>query len=153
MYREATTKPPEDVLWLALRQGSRSKCQKSKRGAVAFWQVQRPEFREYEPVYVFCNEPELPEGCTGTEWCRAHCSKICSHAEENLARKDIRGADVVHVKVQEGMVLKTSGPPSCASCARALLKAGAVAVWLFHEEGWRRYEINDFFRQSVENSK
>jgi hypothetical protein len=45
--------------------------------------------------------------------------------------------------------LVPSGGPSCAQCSKLALAAGIVGVWLYHENGWRRYGAGEFHRLSL----
>ena len=47
----------------------------------------------------------------------------------------------------------TSGPPSCITCSRTILIAGAAAIWLWHDDGWRRYEAAEFHALSLQHEK
>lgn len=42
-----------------------------------------------------------------------------------------------------------SGPPSCIECAKLMLSIGITAVWLLHENGWRRYPTEAFYRLTL----
>jgi len=73
---------------------------------------------------------------------------MCAGPVYRISGIDI-SCDLVHVKVVNGSLV-SSGPPSCAACSLTILDAGIRAVWLFHEDGWRRYEALDFHERSMD---
>lgn len=130
-----------------------SGCAKSQRGAVAF------DTWTDKIVGVGSNAPAVGE-CTGSDRCREICAKVCVHAEMAALRRVRFGhrrgrplkvgrksdsIDIVHAKVVGGELVPGGGP-SCWQCARDLRHDTRVsAVWLFHEDGWRRYPIAEFY--------
>lgn len=155
--------PPQDIIRRAFDAALASPCQKSRRGAVAFWATREAQPAEdrgrpgggdgyVQATQAFANEP-FEGTCTGGAGCRAYCAISCHHAEARLASSygtTLAGADVVHVKLgPDGILLMPSGPPSCADCAKQLHLARVEAVWLFHTTGWKRYPIVDFVRASI----
>lgn len=118
-----------------------SGCKKSQRGAVAF------DIHSLAIVGSGANTP--PAGwCTGSERCREVCPKLCIHAEMNALRRvrsPYREVDIVHAKIVDDELV-AGGGPSCWQCARDMRHDDRVrGVWLFHEEGWRRYTISEFY--------
>jgi hypothetical protein len=64
----------------------------------------------------------------------AHYEAVTEHGE---------GLEMLHVKVTEhGSV--PSGPPSCWQCSRHIVAAGIKYMWLFHDDGLRRYDALEF---------
>lgn len=138
-------RPPitfDDFVAIALEASTSSPCQKSKRGAVAF--------RDRELVALGWNHRPDGAACDGSERCRANCAREAVHAEQVLivSTADLDGADVIHVKSIDGRLVESPGP-KCVECSKLLTAAGAAAVWLYHLEGWRRYEIAEFHRLSL----
>lgn len=138
----------DDFVALALTAAGSSTC-RSKRGAVAF------SGREGEPRELvavgFNQKPD--DTCDGSERCKATCRREAIHAEQALLMSGVDLAlggsvEVIHVKANAG-ALAASGPPDCIECSKLLLFAGVVAVWLYHEDGWRRYPIAEFHRRSI----
>lgn len=136
--------PPAPVIAAAVAEANRSPCTKSKRGVVFF------SHDSITPGRIISRghnaQPE-PFGCDGSDACRAACNKLCEHAEAAALRKiDLHGAsgDLLHVKTVDGQLVP-SGGPSCWQCSRAILADRRVdGVWLFHEDGWRRYTPTEF---------
>ncbi len=57
--------------------------------------------------------------------------------------------DMIHAKVVDGELVP-SGGPSCWQCSKAILADGRIGgVWLFHNEGWRRYGATEFHRLTL----
>lgn len=145
------TGPPitfDDFVALAVEAAGSSTC-RSQRGAVAFSALEH-EARELVAV-GFNQQPSGP--CDGSERCKATCRREAVHAEEALILSGVDLAlggsvEVIHVKAIGG-VLVVSGDPDCIECAKLLLFAGVVAVWLYHFTGWRRYPIEEFHRLSI----
>jgi len=144
----------------AIAAATSSPCEKSKRG-VALWHPNTAA------LWTAHNAPAIGR-CDGSEACRAVCPRICVHAEQAVLLlagrangRGPKGAELLHVKVvpiasSTGIVdidcyaLAVSGPPSCVECSKLLLAAGVVGVWLFHDEGWRRYEAREFHERTLE---
>lgn len=114
----------------AVAEAARSPCAKSRRGAIV-----------YEPGTGIIrgrgfNGPPAPLACTGSEFCKVHCGKLCEHAEGRAVRdawhRDIgRRLDLVHVKTVAG-ALVAGGPPECWQCSRVILEVGFISrVWLY----------------------
>jgi hypothetical protein len=59
-----------------------------------------------------------------------------------------QGCDMLHVKTVDGELVP-SGGPSCVQCSKLALAAGIAGVWLFHEDGWRRYGAVEFHELSL----
>jgi deoxycytidylate deaminase len=134
------TLPPGAVIACAIATATFSPCDKSKRGVVIY------RSSDHVLVAAAFNSPPVPFVCTGSEACRAACSKVAVHAEQRAiieAGHACRGAYVVHAKVV-GDDLVPSGGPSCWQCSRLMLDAGIAGVWLYQESGWRLYNAVDF---------
>lgn len=129
---------------LAVRKANDSPCCKSKRGIVL---VSSSGIEA-----VACNAP--PEGfsCTGTDFCKKNCNKLCVHAEEAALLDHTGGGDLemIHVKTVNGELVP-SGNPSCWQCSRAIVHAGVKGMWLYHADGWKRYTANEFHRLTLQN--
>jgi deoxycytidylate deaminase len=136
--------PPDSVVLDAIRSSNLSPCQ-SKRGAVVFLG---------DTVFTSgCNHQVPPFTCDSSSACKAHCRRTAVHAEQvalNSTRQLVRGCDLLHVKTIYGRLVP-SGQPSCVECSKLAVLAGIAGVWLYHVEGWRRYDVLDFHRLSVEN--
>lgn len=138
----------DDFVRMALEAASESPC-RSQRGAVAFT---GNELEGYELVAVGFNTK--PDGtCDGSEQCKATCRREAVHAEQALLAGGVdlvSGGlvEVIHVK-RAGGRLAVSGAPDCVECSKLLMFAGVVAVWLYHDAGWRRYPIAEFHRLSI----
>lgn len=144
----------------AIAAATSSPCAKSKRG-VALWHPHTAA------LWVACNTPAVGR-CDGSEACRAACPRICIHAEQSVLLlagrangRGPKGAELLHVKVVptrsstgivdvDSFALTASGPPSCVECSKLLLAAGVAGVWLYHENGWRRYETLEFHERTLE---
>lgn len=137
-----------DALKVAIEAAIQSPCNKSKRG-VALW---HPAVRE--SIVVGFNHPPKGFVCDGSKACRAHCNKLCIHAEEDvllkIQTKDLSEYELVHVKVVDGEAV-ASGEPSCWQCSRKILDLEIQRVWLLHEDGLRPYTARVFHRMTLEN--
>ena len=139
-----------------------SPCQKSRRGA-ALWTPGAAR------CWTAFNAPAVGT-CDGSEACRASCRRICAHAEQvvllQAGRLHARGAELLHIKVVpctrvlperhelhavqvDTFEAAPSGPPSCAECSKLIVTAGVAGVWLFHEDGWKRYTAHDFHMRTL----
>lgn len=97
------------------------------------------------------NHPPGDRVCTDDAACWSACGQLCIHAEAQALRSArARGPfDVVHVKVRDDKLVPGGGP-SCSACARDLLDDGRTSgVWLFHDGGWKRYPIGEFYELSM----
>jgi len=143
--------PPQtfdDFVAIALEAASSSTC-RSQRGAVAFT---GSELEGRELVAVGFNQKPAGD-CDGSERCKATCRREAVHAEQAILLSGVDLAaggrvEVIHVK-RAGGRLAPSGPPDCIECAKLLRFAGVLAVWLYHEDGWRRYPIAEFHQRSI----
>lgn len=96
------------------------------------------------------NKPAVGR-CDGSEACRRDCGKICVHAEEGvilMAGRHAEGADVVHLKLVDGLPVP-SGDPSCHTCSRLMLRAGVARMWLLQSDGWRSWSALEFHRATL----
>jgi hypothetical protein len=167
------TAPPDFAIQAAIEQANRSPCAKSKRG-VAIWlhsedddRPHGPNFwgdEEFGPWQLRSRDTLLSVGfngqppgftCDGSDECRANCGTLAEHAEIRAirlmsigrCRADGRpwdGVEMLHVKTVDGQLVP-SGGPSCWQCSRTIAADERIsAMWLFHEEGWRRYAPTEF---------
>ena len=134
---------PIEALALATSIGAQSPCAKSKRGVVVF---QTGGAMPTQLIASGCNGPPGDFVCDGSDACRAVCGKIAVHAEDRAIRgagRFAEGADLLHVKVVDGVAVP-SGGPSCWQCSRTIVDAGIEGVWLLHADGLRRYTAAEF---------
>lgn len=136
-------KPPPHVVAQAVESSTCSPC-RSKRGVAIFG--------SYGGVIsTGCNYKPSAFACDGSEACKATCNAEAIHAEQQAllaAGRRADGADLLHVKTVDG-ALVPSGGPSCVQCSKLALVAGIQGVWLFHESGWKRYDVEEFHRLSL----
>jgi deoxycytidylate deaminase len=131
---------------LATEAANASMCDKSKRGVII---VDQAGF----VISSANNYPPRPFQCYRNQQCHEVCNKVSVHAEERAiltAIKPVAGAEVVHAKTVRGKLVP-SGPPSCWQCSRMIVEAEIGGVWLYHEDGWKRYDVNEFHRLTLEN--
>ena len=136
------TEPPARHVTRAVEMSMCSPC-RSKRGVAIF--------RGETPIASGYNFKPRGFDCDGTEACKSSCRDEAVHAEQFAllrAGRLAEGADMLHVKTVDG-ALVPSGGPSCVQCSKLALAAGIAGVWLFHEDGWRRYPIVEFHRRSL----
>lgn len=134
--------PPEAMIAAAIAASLNSPC-RSKRGVAIWW----PGFPT--PVAVGWND--LPAGgCDGSYECKATCARRAVHAEQRaiIAADRKLGTSMLHVKTTDG-VLVASGGPSCVECSKLILVTGVAWMWLYHADGWRRYDALEFHRLSL----
>jgi deoxycytidylate deaminase len=152
---------PSESRWLcegitqAVNAARRSTCSKDQRGA-AVWH------HTYGAMVAASNGPPAPCICDGSDACRAACGKVAVHAEERALLRYLqgggggglacRGMTVLHIRVVNGEPV-ASGPPSCVTCSRTLLAAGASNIWLWHDEGWKSYAADAFHFASLSHQK
>lgn len=115
----------------AILEARRSPCAKSQRGVVVF----HPRCGIFGRGH---NGPPPGFRCDGSESCRAHCNKLCVHAEmvalldasrDPLFKQVGHELELMHVKVVDGNPV-VSGDPSCWQCSREILSYGIRRVWL-----------------------
>jgi deoxycytidylate deaminase len=139
--RRLDAAPPPDIVAAAMRAAAHSPC-RSKRGAAAFT----------GNGLIATGFNYRPDGCPGTAKCKATCRLTAVHAEQDAILQAgpmaLHAAEMLHVKSVDG-VLVPSGGPSCVSCSKVILHANMAAVWLYHEDGWRRYQAHEFHRLSL----
>ena len=119
-----------------------STCQKDKRGAVVY--------KNGQVLSSAANGPVPPFICDG-KTCYRFCGLIAMHAERSaIVRaleqgKDLSGASILHVRVNEVGEVQTSGPLRCEDCtgymARVKRKVSLEDVVLKQAGGWTAYEI------------
>lgn len=138
--------PPNPFVVLAVEAALLSPCQ-SKRGVVIF-----------RGDYVISRGYNYkPRGfaCDGSDACKSTCRIEAVHAEQHAllqAGLAACGADLVHVKSVDGRLVP-SGDPSCVQCSKLILAVGIDGVWLFHEDGWQRYDAERFHRLSLRSNR
>lgn len=141
-HGDGNQEPPAHIVSFAVEISGWSPC-RSKRGSVIF----------SGDDIVAHGHNHKPQGfeCDGSEACKATCRIEAVHAEQRAllaAGVNARGAEMLHVKSVDGQLV-ASGGPSCVQCSKLALVSGITAMWLFHEDGWRRYETADWHRQSL----
>lgn len=135
--------PPLSAIHRAILESGFSVC-RSRRGAAIF---------EGDQV-IATGHNRKPEGfhCDGSLTCKATCGREAIHAEQDAILKvglhRVMGCEMLHVKTVDGELV-TSGPPSCVECSKLIVFANLSAMWLFHADGWRRYEAAEFHRLSM----
>lgn len=134
--------PPANVIAEAIEEAKLSPCQ-SKRGAAVF--------RGDTVDGTGHNHLVEPFTCDGSDACKRTCRAHAVHAEQAAmieARGYCYGSELLHVKVVDGELVP-SGGPTCSQCSKIAVEAGIAGVWLYHADGWRRYEATEFHRLSV----
>lgn len=140
--------PPAHIVELAVEVSGWSPCQ-SKRGVVIF-------DRENGNV-VSHGHNHKPKGfeCDGSDACKATCRIEAIHAEQDALmhapRMPTDTCDMLHVKTVDGKLVP-SDAPSCVQCSKLALAGGVKGFWLFHEDGWKRYDIAEFHRLSLRSA-
>lgn len=140
--KEPNQEPPRHIVRNAIEAAQLSPCQ-SRRGAVIF-----RGFNIYSRGYN-----HKPKGfeCDGSNGCKTTCRVEAVHAEQAalvFAPEPVQGSDMLHVKVVDGKLVP-SGPPSCVQCSKLAIAAGIKWFWLYHESGWKRYDMHEFHRLSL----
>jgi deoxycytidylate deaminase len=138
--------PPEDIIRLAMLESSWSPC-RSKRGVVIF----------SDGRVIAQGHNHKPRGfeCDGSATCKATCGVEALHAEQVAllaAGSQAHASEMVHVKTVNGRLVPSSGP-SCVQCSKLMRAAGIAWMWLYHEDGWRGYAMDEFHRLSVAASR
>lgn len=137
--------PMTRALEQAIHMANMSPCQ-SKRGAVVF--------NDEGLISSGYNDQVPPRKCDGSNLCKSTCRISAVHAEQfalMFAGVDAKGADILHVKTVDGKLVP-SGPPSCVECSKLIVGACIKNVWLFHEDGWKRYTAEEFHFKSLSKS-
>jgi hypothetical protein len=160
----------DEAVRAAILESTCSPC-RSKRGAAVFSMD-----RCLSSGYNF-----KPRGfdCDGTVECKATCSRQAIHAEMaalfRLPPTRLAGLEMLHVKTVDGArqlvvhqalavalhgfrefadgQLVPSPEPSCVECSKHALVLGIAGFWLYHADGWKRYEMSEFHRLSIENAR
>lgn len=125
-----------------------STCAKSKRGVI----LVSPDGADF--VWSI-NKPPKEFECSRDEWCRTNCNKVAVHAEERAiisAQCDLTGWEMFHAKhdYRDWYKIVPSGPPSCWQCSRMIVEAGIAGMWLYHEDGWKRYTAEEFHQLTLD---
>lgn len=139
----------QQALERAVNAGRMSPCSKSQRGVVV-WNREL-----FDILAIGYNHPPLPFFCDGSEACRASCREVCVHAEQHAllnAKQGVRGLDMLHVKVVDGVAVP-SGPPSCPRCSLLILEAGIKTMWLLHADGLRGCSAEEFHELTMRYRK
>lgn len=131
----------------AIKAAQQSGCLRSRRGVV-LW---RPGEKHIRIGY---NKPVLGS-CDGSDSCKRICGRNCIHAEQMALLDVVAGVsnawcEMLHVKVDAEGRAVPSGPPSCPECSKLILYTGVAGMWLFHEEGWRRYTAQAFHEATMQ---
>lgn len=147
----------EWALKRAVQTGCRSPCEKSRRGVVVWERAGREQlvseafFTTQVRFWHSFNRPPVGFRCDGSDHCRRFCGQLCVHAEQAAILAMLKSPswkkghdyELLHVKVVGGEPVP-SGLPSCWHCSKLILEAGIQFVWLFHEDGLRRYPAQAF---------
>ena len=140
---ENKPEPPGIVIEAAVQMSKLSPC-RSKRGSVIF--------RGDDLVAQGYNFKPRGFDCDGSIECKATCRVGAIHAEQFallVAGLKAVDAEMLHVKTVAGRLVP-SGGPSCPQCSKLALAVGVKAMWLYHADGWRRYETTEWHRLSLE---
>lgn len=147
----AATEPASPAIYTAKLAATQSRC-RSQRGAAIFWpNGHHVVANGHRVIAGFNNRP----GCDQSDSCKATCRFHAVHAEEAAIMKcmaqglDMTGAEMLHVKVVDGAIVP-SGGPSCLPCSEMIVRAGLAGMWLYHKDGWRRYDAVEFHRLTIE---
>lgn len=135
-------KPPQHIIDLAVEVSGWSPC-RSKRGVVVF--------SEGNVISIGHNYKPRGFECDGSEACKTTCRREAVHAEQSAlmaAGSRAHASELIHVKTIEGKLV-ASGGPSCVECSKLARAAGIAWVWLYHEDGWRRYDGKEFHALSL----
>lgn len=145
--------PPTWIIEAATKTARTSWCAKDQRGVAVYKGL---------ACFTAANGPPPPFKCGGQGACRANCGKVAGHAEEYALWKWVASArrgspDMLHIKVDlEGRAVP-GGPPSCVTCSRTMLMAGATGIWLWLDAehsgtgapAWRWYDAVEFHTLSL----
>jgi deoxycytidylate deaminase len=137
-----SAEPPKHIVDLACDVSGWSPC-RSKRGVVIF----------SEGKFISHGYNYKPRGfdCDGSVTCKATCRREAVHAEQQAllsAGTRAHASELLHVKTVDG-ALVPSGGPSCVECSKLILITGLAWVWLYHADGWQRYDAAEFHRLSL----
>lgn len=126
--------------------GSRGLCNKSKRVSAIIYP---------NGIYeIATNSPPEPFACANNEQCKKVCNQTCIHAEERAIIKSLqRHGEVdfclcLHLKIVDGKPV-TSGCPSCVTCSRKLLECKIKYMYLWQENGWKRWTAEEFHLETL----
>lgn len=129
--------PPEHIINFAIDASLNSPCQ-SKRGVAIF----------DADALLSLGWNHKPSGfeCDGSDACKKTCGREAVHAEQ-MALIGMwcpsSGCDMIHVKTVDGVIVP-SGGPSCLECSKLILHSRISGMWLYHADGWRRYDTAEF---------
>lgn len=155
--------PPSWAIEAATRAARKAWCAKDSRGVVVWDDSGR--MASTRTFVSAANGPPPPFKCGGQAECRAACGKVAGHAEEAALWLWSKRADslyavmppkMLHIKLENGVAVP-GGPPSCVTCSRTMLMAGAAGIWLWldaeHADGgvpvWRWYGAVEFHTLSL----
>jgi|CXWL01.1.fsa_nt_gi deoxycytidylate deaminase len=154
MFSLDTTPPDKYIITgtttaeqLAISASKNSNCQKSTRGCVIY----NPRTAWFA---IGFNSPPQPLFCSGK--CFDNCNKFAIHAEQMCINEALKihrsafGCVIAHVKTVGGNLVP-SGEPSCWQCSRAMLEAGLSGMWLYHDYGWKLYDVLSFHKETLKN--
>jgi hypothetical protein len=133
--------PPEHIVQFAIEASLNSPCQ-SKRGVAVF--------SADDLMVVGWNHKPRGFDCDGSAACKATCGRQAIHAEQMalMGNGKTSGCDMLHVKTVDGLLVP-SGGPSCLECSKLILFCRISGMWLYHFDGWRRYEAAEFHRLTL----
>lgn len=135
--------PPKHIIRFAVEASKCSPC-RSKRGVAIF--------RGDALMNTGHNYKPRPFVCDGSAACKATCRGEAIHAEQHALLISgsyfAQDSEMLHVKTVDGELVP-SGGPSCVECSKLMTAAGISAMWLYHEHGWQRYDIETFHRESL----
>lgn len=152
-HSRRSREPLAEALDAALAAAFEPGCAKDRRGAAVWHSV-------FGNLTAASNGPPRPFACDASEACRAACGKLAAHAEMRAvltylriaAGRGVRDFTVLHIRIVDGGPAP-SGPPSCITCSRDMLEAGARSIWLWHADGWREYQADEFHALSLQHEK
>jgi len=137
------SQPHAGVIQQAISASLKSPC-RSKRG-VAIW-------KRGARLAVSTGWNALPIGvCDGSATCKNTCGRVAIHAEQRaILSTSALYADyaMLHVKTIDGSLVP-SGEPSCIECAKLIVASGIGGMYLYHADGWRLYDVADFYYRSL----
>lgn len=135
-----------DLLDKMIFYGSKGPCAKSKRVSAII--------TNYNEYVISVNTPPVGFNCQNNDACKKVCNQVCVHAEENAiltafnANLEVKNSTCLHLKIKDGNPT-FSGRPSCIYCSRKLLQSEVKYMYLFHENGWKRYTSEEFHRETL----
>jgi deoxycytidylate deaminase len=135
-------KPPDHIIQIAIKASLNSPCQ-SKRGVTIF--------HGFDYVASGWNHKPAPFKCDNSSECKMNCGKDAIHAEQHAILNAmssghaarLNDCEMLHVKTECGVLVESMGP-SCLQCSKLILELRLTGMWLYHHQGWKRYEPSEF---------